>query len=88
MILHILSFLTGVTLVKFIIKTAWNILLAAITCFMMMQYFIPAIVSDFSAQTANHIEKKFHNKVNDIKEKPSAKKIMKKWKNLKDRMSK
>jgi len=56
--------------------------------FMMMQYFIPAIVSDFSAQTANHIEKKFHNKVNDIKEKPSAKKIMKKWKNLKDRMSK
>ncbi len=88
MIQPILSFLTGVTLVKFIIKTAWTMLLAAITCFIMMQYFLPAIVSDFSTQTTSHIEKKFHNKVNDIKEKPSAKKIMKKWKNLKDRMSK
>ena len=46
-------------------------------------------VSSTSTEVAEHPgSEHHHNKVNDIKEKPSAKKIMKKWKNLKDRMSK
>jgi len=84
---NIISLLTGITLIKFIIKTAWIMLLAAISCFLMMKYFLPSVITDFSKKTATQIEKRFNNQIDSIKDKSSSKKIIKKFKDLKDKVS-
>ena len=72
---------------KFICRTVWIIFLATIVCLLMLKYFLPTIITDYSNKTATNIEKKINSKINTIKEKPSSKKIIKELKRLKDKMS-
>jgi len=75
-------------LIKFIIKTAWIVLIAATTCFFMMQYFLPNIMNDFGQKAAINLEKKFNSKIDSIKDKSNSKKIAEEFKKFIDKVSK
>lgn len=84
---NIISFITGLIFLKFIFRTVWIMFISAITCFLMIKYFLPTIVVDFSQKTAVSIERKINDKVDHIKQKPSTKRIIKKFNKIKDRVN-
>jgi len=83
---NIFSLLAGISLIKFIIKTIWILLLTTISCFLIMKYFSPNMITDFSKNATVQIEKKVKKEIYHIKNKPSSKKVIKKFKNWKKKL--
>ena len=84
---NIISFITGLIFLKFVFKTIWIMFISAITFFLMLQYFLPYMITGFSQKDVVSIERKINDKVDHIKQKPSTKRIIKKFNKLKDRLN-
>ena len=84
---NIIAFITGFVFLKFIFKTIWIMFISAITFFLMIQYFLPYMIPDFSQKDVVSVERKINDKFDHMKQKPGTKRIIKKFNKLKDRLN-